>query len=46
MNDETSKQKNEDTKLYTIKYIIDDAIYCFFQTKANEEQLVIKHELL
>jgi hypothetical protein len=46
MNEETTKQKTEDIKLYTLKYMLDDAIYCFFQIKANEEQSVIKHELI
>jgi hypothetical protein len=46
MNEETTKQKTEDIKLYTLKYMLDDAIYSFFQIKANEEQSVIKHELI
>ena len=39
-------KKNEYVKLYTLKYVIDDAIYCFFQTKEGETPLFIKHELL
>jgi hypothetical protein len=46
MNDETTKQKSNDFNLYTLKYGIDECIYCFFQQKKEESPLILKHELL
>ena len=46
LSDDTIKQKNEDNKLYTVKYPLDNCIYCFFQLKYAEESNIIKHELL